>query len=80
MKYYWIHYTTPSGGTQSDRNYQTVTKDEHPFSWFDRSLKADPYCTYALVNWREITKVEYDLFKSLNFKRAPKKCGVTKNK
>ena len=62
-KYYWIHYTAPSGNS-----VETCTI-RHPFQ-FIYSKNLDPITNewpkMKLLNWKQITKEEFDIWMSLN--------------
>lgn len=60
MKYYW-YSAKFRWFEQSDEGYeQGVLKDEHPFQYKNDTRKR--VFSFSLVNWKEITKEEYDLF------------------
>lgn len=68
-KYYWILYEIRyrTGGRVTGQS----TTDKHPFMYIniqDKLCLAQklPLDEIILLNWKEITKEEYELFKSLN--------------
>lgn len=55
LKYYWVHYKDEQGEFPF-KPYDIVV-DIHPFQWKK---------SQTLINWKEITKEEYNLFNKLN--------------
>lgn len=55
QKYYWLVY-------ERNGKHNAVTK-YHPFEYIkSKNRKMMAHQKYCLVDWREITKEEYDLF------------------
>lgn len=65
QKYYWYVYShkNASGG----RTYVTNVTYRHPFTQVHSIVDKDQFgSNVALVNWKEITKEEFDLYRSYN--------------
>lgn len=63
-EYWWVRYSYPSGGTNSDYQNDFVT-DQHPFIWYHQKMTEITRYKYQLVDWKKITKEEYNLYKEL---------------
>lgn len=61
MKYYWLTYFSRLKVFSGDFN-EIVIKDQHPFEWKFQEEKKTRYVV-ILLNWKEITEEEYNLFK-----------------
>lgn len=57
-EYYFITYVTRKLGRQF---FESEVIDEHPFYWLKRS-QLESNLKMVLVNWREISLEEYELF------------------
>ncbi len=65
MKYYWILFKYPD----NDIAYEWVTNESHPFKLLSKSN--------ILLNWKEITKDEYELFvKHRGWQEESNKVGI----
>lgn len=61
MKYYW--YSAVSKWYEnSDWQYENGVTIEHPLSYQDNILKE--IYDFSLLNWKEISKEDYDLYDS----------------
>jgi hypothetical protein len=59
--YWWISYAW------GDRNYFASEVDtKHPFTFIAESQNLDGFGDIELLNFKKITKEEYDLYKKLN--------------
>jgi hypothetical protein len=61
MCYYFIIFMYGA----SEKTIQNDVTDEHPFEWEKSSNKLYPK-QYKLIDWREISKEEYETYKMIN--------------
>lgn len=59
MKYYWIIYL------QNDRTLAEDVSDKHPFVFIEELNNLIAGEWYALLNWKEITKEEYNIYNGI---------------
>lgn len=69
IKYYWLVFQT--GGAQGASYFYEMVCTEHPFEVVRKQEKENKSFwngspIYTIINWKEISSVEYNLFKQLN--------------
>jgi hypothetical protein len=68
-KYYWVSAMLKFRN-ETKWKFEEYVTNKHPFISKADYLKLEPGidsvpCDYQLLNWKEITKIEYDLFNDL---------------
>lgn len=60
-KYFWVLISWSFTGS-SVYSYEESVIDIHPFEYLKETKKISGFSGAYLVNWKEITKEEFDLF------------------
>jgi len=63
MKYYWISYANTTGGEFYPKDVVTTV---HPFRALQHLKVKERLYNATILNWKEITQEEYDVWLSLN--------------